>query len=157
MPVVHHSIICCAKRTICSTPGLGEEEVKGVPHPIQSQPWVMGGNWGLVRRGWKLLASEAGRVWGHGPWPVLLCSGKGHVALGLWMATRDRDFGGLCDFLATTGNGGKSLQVRGGTCPNKGSSLGLEAASLSILVAHQLMTVRQLVPDRNVQHWGLLG
>lgn len=69
-------------------------------------------------------------MWGHSPWPVLLPSGKGHVALGLWMATRDQDFGGLCDFLATMGNGGgKSLQATGGTCPDKGSLLGLEAAS----------------------------
>lgn len=95
-PVVHHSV-CCAERTICSTPGLGGEGVKGVPHSIQSQPWVMQGELGLMGRGWKLAASELGGsgMWGHSPWPVLLPSGKGHVALGLWMATRDQDFGGL--------------------------------------------------------------
>lgn len=82
-PVVHHSI-CCTKRTICSSPGLGGEEIKGVPHPIQSQPWVMGQKWGLARRGWKLPASEAGRRWDAGTrslagpsalWQGACCSG----------------------------------------------------------------------------------
>lgn len=80
-------------------------------------------------------------MWGRGLWPVLLPSGKGHVAPGLWIVMRDQDFGELCGFLATTGNGGKSLEGRRGTCPNKGSSLDLEAASSLILVAHPLMVV----------------
>lgn len=74
-------------------------------------------------RGWKLAASELGGsgMWGHSPWPVLLPSGKGHVALGLWMATRDQDFGGLCDFLATMGNGGgEELASDRGHLPQQG-------------------------------------
>lgn len=61
---------------------------------------------------------------GQGPWLVLLPSGKGHIVLELHIVTWGWDFGGLCDSLATRGNGGKSLQVRGCTCPKKGNSLG---------------------------------
>lgn len=59
-------------------------------------------NWGVMRRCWKLPVSEDWRQQDTGSWPLVLPSGKGHIALGLQMVTRDWNFGELSDFLATT-------------------------------------------------------